>query len=227
MTSIAPAPWSLEGSGYILLCRFSEEFIKNHAHMDPRLLRAFNGGLGTLMLVDYQQSNVGPYQELLLIPGRLRLDRRGYFHIPQIYVSSQDSIDNGRKNWGIPKRLATFKMEQKAGYEEIIVTSQEGSKGRFQFKPKGPRVPFTTALLPKAFKRLIQFDDADRCLLTQISGSGKMQWLKVQDINIEASLMAPVSKQHVLAAIKVPDFKLCFPTAEELDKQQLALSVTD
>lgn len=222
--TIAPAPWSLQGTGYILLCRFDEAFVKKHCQMDSRLLQCFSGGLGTLMLVDYSESNVGSYQELLLIPGRVKLDGKGYFHIPQIYVSSQDSIASGRHNWGIPKQMAEFSFATDSKQDEIRVQSQEGHSGRFVFKPVGPKLAFTTALLPGAFKRLVQFDEHDRCLLTQIRGSGKMQWLNIEHMEIDPQLMAPVCASHVLAAIKVPDFKLRFPLAVELDKQQLALS---
>jgi acetoacetate decarboxylase len=63
------------------------------------------------MLVDYEQSPVGPYQELLFIPGRFQFGRRRYYMVTQIYVSTQVSVENGQENWGIPKQLAQFHFE--------------------------------------------------------------------------------------------------------------------
>lgn len=77
----------------------------------PGSLRAsFVGGYGALMLVDYSESNCGPYRELLLIPGSFRVRDKTLASISRIFVSTTESLASGRRNWGIPKELADFSV---------------------------------------------------------------------------------------------------------------------
>src|SRR5262245_61022490 len=102
---IVPPPWRLTGSGYILLYRwFPRDFVAVQGQVPPALAGSFKGGASAVMVVNYENSEVGPYRELLFIPG---LFERG-FSITRTYVSSQASVDSGRANWGIPKQLAEF-----------------------------------------------------------------------------------------------------------------------
>ncbi|KAH9042790.1 hypothetical protein EDB85DRAFT_1095808 [Lactarius pseudohatsudake] len=72
----------------------------------------WNGGLVGLVLVRYEDSPVGPYDELALsFHGFANPHQRSTsWRITNIYVSSLQSVWNGRKNWNIPKHLARFKF---------------------------------------------------------------------------------------------------------------------
>ncbi len=70
MTKIFLPPWDLEGQGYFLLFRFDREFI-NHEGRFPEGVVA-DGGFGCVAVVNVLSSNVGPYGELLFIPGKGR-----------------------------------------------------------------------------------------------------------------------------------------------------------
>lgn len=61
-----------------------------------------------------QTSGVGPYRELLFIPGAFHINGRYTFSIPKIYVSTETSVNSGIKNWGIPKEVADFTVEDQA-----------------------------------------------------------------------------------------------------------------
>jgi hypothetical protein len=72
MVTRYPAPWSLEGCGYILAYRFPRAMKGNPFFTsDIRGAGEFSG-FGTVMLVDYRESTAGPYRELLFSPGRFR-----------------------------------------------------------------------------------------------------------------------------------------------------------
>ncbi|KWU41787.1 hypothetical protein RHOSPDRAFT_36675 [Rhodotorula sp. JG-1b] len=123
---VAPAPWSLTGQGWIipLHTHFSTTPIPIPPAAYAPLERGteadqsdrFHGGVGFVMLVRYKSSDVGPYDELIYVPGLF--SRRSpsqqqqpveYFPaITRIYVSTDESVYNGRKNWGIPKHRANF-----------------------------------------------------------------------------------------------------------------------
>lgn len=69
----------------------------------------FIGGQGLVQLVSYSESPVGPYDELIYVPGRWKYEHNDpAFRITRIYVSTKESTENGRRNWNIPKQVANF-----------------------------------------------------------------------------------------------------------------------
>ena len=80
----------------------------------------FKGGLGAVMVVRYEDTPVGPYDELILVPGNFTVPQPsngGLLKIPKkalrisrIYVSQRTTVYNGRLNWNIPKHLARFEF---------------------------------------------------------------------------------------------------------------------
>ncbi|EEB98868.1 hypothetical protein MPER_01549, partial [Moniliophthora perniciosa FA553] len=70
----------------------------------------FVGGPGMILVVQYDDSPVGPYDELIYVPGRFKhKDGTEALRITRIYVSTKESTENGRRNWNIPKQVAKFK----------------------------------------------------------------------------------------------------------------------
>ncbi|NOS55010.1 MAG: hypothetical protein HOP37_01990, partial [Cyclobacteriaceae bacterium] len=116
---IASAPWKLTGSGYILLYRFPKAFVAEHGFLVDFQKEKFVSGWGAVMLVDYKTSPVGPYRELLFIPGIFSFNKKKVFSISKIYVSTQNSVINGIENWGIPKELADFRWSKERSSEHI------------------------------------------------------------------------------------------------------------
>jgi len=85
IAAVAPAPWPLRADGYALVLR-----------------QPSGRGVRCAMFVDYAASPVGPYRELLMIDRTIAIAGRRFPTISSIYVSTQESVDNGRRNWGIP-----------------------------------------------------------------------------------------------------------------------------
>ena len=101
-----------------------------------------------MIIVDYKSSDAGPYSELLFIPGKLHINGGRWHRITKIYVSTMDSVLNGRKNWAIPKELADFKFSQNGNIEEVKVSKGGRTFFRAGMKVWGPRFPVSTKLLP-------------------------------------------------------------------------------
>jgi len=115
-----PPPWALRGTGYVLLYWFQRYEFRLKAFTQPALSDHWRGGLGALVWMDYRQSPVGPYREILFIPGRFAFNGRRDWSISRIYVETLASVIGGRANWGIPKDLATFTTEQRPDGTEIL-----------------------------------------------------------------------------------------------------------
>jgi hypothetical protein len=63
----------------------------------PEAAGAFNGGLGMMQIVRYHDSPVGPYDELILVPGYFQVPgtKREMVRVTRIYVSQKDTCWNG------------------------------------------------------------------------------------------------------------------------------------
>ncbi|KAL4862130.1 hypothetical protein BDV12DRAFT_49811 [Aspergillus spectabilis] len=104
-----------------------------------------NGWLKGVMIVRYEDTDVGPYDELILIPGTAVNPNTGKseMRISTIYVSTDASVWNGRRNWNIPKHRAIFdfKPVDKADLELRVYHPPDSPA------PLNPKVPFFTVLL--------------------------------------------------------------------------------
>lgn len=219
-----PAPWNLTGSGLILVLR----------------------GLRVLMVVDYQSSNCGPYQELLYIPGKAHIGGQRRYTISDIYVSAMASVVNGRANWGIPKVLADFKRTQngarvrmalsasarRAGdaspqrplAEEVYAerpqwVSQGGSEPFFtvDYESYGPSIPISTAYIPGLFTRLGQVAE-NGTFLYQPFAQGRATVAKIHELKVhDSSLFPAIERKEVLMAFAVEPFAMVFPESEKID----------
>lgn len=165
------------------------------------------------MLVNYHRSPVGPYGELLFIPALYTIKGRVYFTISKIYVDSQSSLINGRKNWGIPKEYAGFdwQMENKTT-AKIMVKSGEKEIFNATIQKTGISFPISTALMP--FRFLQDFEG--RQIITSPKGSG---WAKLARPKIHAvnpDYFPDISLMKPLLSLSVEPFRLTFPPAEGL-----------
>ncbi|KAI8444883.1 hypothetical protein BY996DRAFT_6435003 [Phakopsora pachyrhizi] len=112
----------------------------------------FLGGFGTVQLVRYYKSPIGPYDELLIVPGKFSLPKElsgssSGLRIPTIYVSTPQSVYNGCHHWNIPKKLARFEfIENPALHGEFEV------KIYHQFNS-------SNEILDKSIPQQIQFSD--------------------------------------------------------------------
>ena len=205
-----PAPWTLSGKGHILLYKFSKTFAEEKTNLPEFLEGHFAGGFGTLMLVDYSTSDAGPYGELLLIPGKFKHKGKRLNTISKIYVSTMTSVENGRKNWGIPKELADFSFQSTdPDTEKVSIFSGVNTIAQFTLKSGKLSFPVNTKLLPFP---LVQYHEG-KYYYTTFQGGGTGKLARLKDVHINPQLFPDVSGFKPLIAIKVEPFKITFPVA--------------
>lgn len=205
-----PAPWNLNGNGYMFLYKFKKDFIKNCSFISEDMKKLYVGGLGCMMIVNYKQSNCGPYGELLFIPGKFRCSEGKKNSITKIYVSSIDSVENGRINWGIPKENSDFEFE-KTNNKIIQIKLSKDNKPFFNVKIKkyGPSFPVTTKLLPFPLAQFLN----EQSFFTDFSGKGTGRLCKLSDLAIDRSGFEELDKVKPLIGIAVDNFNITFPKA--------------
>jgi hypothetical protein len=205
-----PAPWRLRGSAYILLYRFPRDFVLDAGFVPAALRDRYLGGLGVVMLVDYESSEGGPYLELLLLPGRFRLAGKRRYSITKIYVSTAASVDNGRANWAIPKELAQFSFAPEVARRQRVsvrlggepILEAELQRGRLP-------LPVSTALLPFPLAQ----PDGERTLVTSFSGRGVGYRARLESLRVNSRLFPDISAVRPIFALALRPFRVVFPEA--------------
>jgi Acetoacetate decarboxylase (ADC) len=137
--SVAPAPWQTTCTVTAWLHPVDADALAAY----PDTIRPARPGLVAWALVRYADTPVGPYSELAAT--LLAADGDGYGHIPFIVVDSLPSIVGGRRNWLLPKALASF--DRSADGRAVTVRGAEPAVPAWsvavQLEPAGPPAPVT------------------------------------------------------------------------------------
>ncbi len=203
-----PAPWKLRGRGYIILYRFKKDFVNERGNIPEFLKGKFAGGFGSIMLVDYEESNAGPYSELLFIPGKFHHKNKRLHTISKIYVSTMESVENGIENWAIPKEPANFSFDKSGtGLESVDIKSGRKNIMKISLRSRGLPFPVNTKLMPFP---LVQYRD-NKYYYTTFEGKGKGRIAAVDSISVNPELFPDVSNIKPAVVIKVEPFNIVFP----------------
>lgn len=205
---IAPAPWHLRGDGYMIFYKFSRAFIEQEGILPPEWPVRFAGFFGAIMLVDYRETPVGPYRELLFIPGKFNTPLGKKMSITHISVDSEASTRSGRANWGIPKVTHAFAAHKNGNAERQQVFAPDGQPFfDIEMRHYGPSFPITTALIPMQLYQILD----GKTFLTKPTGSGWAKLARVESLKINKHYFPNVSDCKPLLALRVQDFKMVFP----------------
>jgi hypothetical protein len=211
----APAPWQLSGRAYIGALALPEQQRMAEAGTPERLGRP-GGRLSTLMFVDYEDSNVGPYYELLFIPGHFPFaDGRRHPSIGRIYVSSQASVDNGRANWGIPKDRADFRVYREAHQDRVEVSQNGQVFARLTLRHRGPSLPVPGGLIPSRWRTLGQVRDGQTFLYAP-KASGWLSRARLAHVWADGEHFPAIQHGKVRGTGYLSGFDMTFPEARIL-----------
>jgi hypothetical protein len=213
---LAPAPWELEGCGYIVLLRLDPNAEDAVLAVPPPLRGKRAGRLAILMLVDYSRSPVGPYRELLFIPGRYPFeDGKRHYTISRIVVSTWASVVNGRRNWGIPKEQAEFRVQTDPlvpAVEDITVGPADHAMAHLRFKRMAPPLPAPGALIPASLRTLAQHHEG-KLFIYCPEASAVIRPARLLQADFDPEQFPDLNGCPTLATIKVDRFRMRFPAA--------------
>lgn len=147
--------WVFALSGLSQTSSFPAGFAAEHEAEVLTTGGEFIGGPGLVQIVSYSESPVGPYDELIYVPGRWKYKDGTVAHrITRIYVSTKESTENGRRNWNIPKQVADFSITTASNGSTTIIVTNPGSSTPFFHVTTTPvpvlsyiPIPFNTRML--------------------------------------------------------------------------------
>lgn len=212
-----PAPWQLRASAYVFAVRMPEDVLDQAAFVPAELVPRRKNRISVVMVVDYAHSDVGPYRELLVAPASFAHAQGTYPSITRIYVSSYESVVNGRINWGIPKDRADFERGPSAPSQpdtEILRVSRDGHAfAELVVRPYGPTLPITSWLLPPSLRTLVQHWHGQTYRFT-LKASGKVRMAGVERWSFDPNYFPDLARGRVLGGAYLPNFEMLFPVAE-------------
>lgn len=211
---LVPAPWELSGQAYVISVRMPREVLEHESFIPAGLAHASRSSTAYLMFVDYAQSNIGPYRELLYIPGKLRFGTDRFLSITRIYVSSWESVINGENNWGIPKDRCDFEVSYgKDGIERIALTAVDGTRfAELELQTRGLPLPALGHLVPERYRKLAQLKDGKRYTYAP-KARGWFKFARVRNLKFDSRYFPDLSKGTAVRAIKLTHFDMVFPVA--------------
>ncbi|TAM11890.1 MAG: hypothetical protein EPN72_07625 [Nevskiaceae bacterium] len=209
-----PAPWTLTGRGWILLIRLPPQQLDDPRFVPDPLRGRRHGRYALMMAVDYAHSPVGPYRELLYIPGRFDFADGRRYSITHIYVSTQTSVVSGRRNWGIPKQRCDFSVEAAPnGATHFAAQLDDGTAfAQLELRAHGPRLPFSSAIVPGIFKTLSQLHDGYQ-FTYRPTARGHVRLARVTGMAFDGRHFPDCAAGHVAACVEVTDFQMTFPVS--------------
>jgi len=212
--AVAPAPWRLQGDAWIFLMSMPKEIMATAAFTPEALRGREAGGLSAAMVVNYTASNVGPYQEILWIPGFFRFADRKRLSITRIFVSTWDSVENGQRNWGIPKDRADFHISAERDDVEHVVVAKNGQVfADFRVKKTGFSLPVPALPLPKAMGEVGQIMDGQEFFYSP-SIRGKFAGAKFLGGTFASEQFPDLTNGRILTGVRITDFVMNFPVSE-------------
>lgn len=211
---LAPAPWYLEGSGYIMVVQLPDTMSDDELFVPDTLKGKRKGRMAALMFVDYSQSDVGPYHELLFVPGSFRFNRSTHRSITRIYVSTMESVVNGNINWGIPKERCDFSVEYGPQEDRIALTGDDGTCfAELTFRPRKMfRIPTRASLIPQKLRTLGQHRQGQQFLFAPNS-KGHVKPASLVNARFDSRYFPDITQGKVISCWKVTDFRMEFPVA--------------
>lgn len=208
----APAPWTLLGRGYICAFRAPAELLDEQSFIPQSLHgKRCSSRFCYMMFVDYSDSPVGPYHELLFIPGSFPFeDGKKHLSISRIFVSSLDSVVNGQRNWGIPKDVAQFDVRYGENGVDRVRVSRDGKVfAEMDFKSWPISLPFTSAILPKSWVTLGQHHEG-QSYVYQPSAKGWVRPGSLRHAKFDPAVFPDLAQATSLLTVGVPKFNMAF-----------------
>lgn len=211
----APAPWQLRGQGYIFAVLLPDEVVREQSAMPASIAASRRGRVAYAMFVDYAESDVGPYHELLFIPGSFDFGDGRRPSITRIYVSSQESVVNGRENWGIPKERCDFVVSYGADrVDHIRLRADDGTVfADIQLEHKYLKLPMPAQWVPERLRTLSQHWEGRQFTFAP-EANGHFKWASVLNWSFDPQYFPDLARGRVLGAFKITDFRMVFPKAE-------------
>lgn len=203
------APWRLKGKGFAFYYQFDKNFILDKTFLPNNFKSSGFGTMGVVMLINYTDSPVGEFNELLIAPAKFDTSGIRKYYISKSYVDSKEAMAAGRKNWGIPREMARFDWKENGDITNIKVFKEEFEFFDISIRTGTYHIPINTTLFPI---NLYQEIDGEGFHVNP-GGKGVGKPARIIEGHAEEELFPNIFDYRTSMAIKVDPFNFLFPEA--------------
>jgi hypothetical protein len=197
-----------KGCGYIFLYKFDEEFVRLETFLPEVLKNNYCGGLGAVIYLNYAESPVGAFEELLFIPGKFCYRGEKNHFISRAYTSTESAIKEGFEKWHLKKEKATFSHEKLQNHtENITAYVNEDDFASFELKTGKFKIRMNT--IKRLKFSLMQLHD-DVPVKIDYSGRLTAKFSKLESIKIRPAFFPDIAKFTPLGIFKLQNLVLRF-----------------
>jgi hypothetical protein len=215
----AKAPWDMTGDAYVLMLKMPEGMLDTQCFVPDSLMGLRLGSPSQVMYVDYKSSPVGPYKELLFMPGKFRFGKKVCKTISKIFVSTRESVVNGVENWGIPKTLARFETRTTPdGHERILVSAEDLVFADLTFSVYSFAFPYSDGWVPERFKAMAQ-PYQGKIYFYAPTTRATIKRARLRKSRIDARLFPDISQGKPLQCVRLQAFRMHIPAAAILTQR--------
>ncbi|MCQ2188948.1 MAG: hypothetical protein MJZ00_03395 [Paludibacteraceae bacterium] len=191
-----------EGNGYIFAYYFDEEFIGKDCFLSKDQKKNFKGGFGAVILANYKDSPVGPYQELLFIPGKFLLEGNESYVVTKAYCSSAKAMED---QVFCKKELADFKTEKIDDKTETISVTRDGKPiFRVEVQEWGFNIPMSSDMVKFPLASVVD----GKVINWDYKGNGDANFAKIEAIGVRPAKFPDVALFTPLVGIHFEKFSL-------------------
>lgn len=155
-------PWSTYGSGLIIPCIVPTKDVRVPDEFS--IVSTWRRTLGMLVYLEYVDPSPIPHRELMWLSAVVRCKDSSYrvperigpmYYVARMYGDSAHSLEPARKEWALPKTLASF---HRVG-NRVEVHAEDGTYLAFSWRPRGFtfHAPTQISTLQKGLGRIVCF----------------------------------------------------------------------
>lgn len=203
-----------KGKAYICVYNFDAEFVKKDSFQCQFLEGKASGGFGALIFVDYTETPVGPYQEVMFIPGKYEVGGESRYVATKCYVSKPEAIDANGDGFFGPKELAAFNVSMVDNSTIHLSVTKGRSKvlaleiGTWD----AISLPASSSIISFPFMQLLNGQER---LLWKYEARSAMNIAHLSSVQVRPAYFPDIAKFSPIVTLCLNNFELSFEPEKE------------
>ncbi|MBQ4035474.1 MAG: hypothetical protein II623_08435 [Paludibacteraceae bacterium] len=198
-----------KGKAYISVYNFSNDFVASEAFQTDFLKGKYDGGFGAVIYIDFKESPVGPYQEVLFIPGKYEVGGESRYVATKCYVSTPEAINNNSDGYFGHKELGTFHWTT-VGENTMHLSIHKGRTRLLTVEIgswSGFSLPASSNIITFPFMQILSGDER---LLWKYSAKSSMNLARLVSVQVRPAFFPDIAKYNPIVTLCFDNFELNF-----------------
>ncbi len=199
-----------KGKAYISIYNFKENFVKKDCFISDYLKDKYRGGFGAMIFADYSKSGIGPYQELLFIPGKFELGGEERYLVTKAYVNEPAAVNENGEGYFGHKKVAKFRVETLTDNKTLIAVNSLKGEPIVKMEMRnwcGVKLPISSSVTNFPLMQLLK---GNRRYLWKYEGQGNITMAKIESAQVRPAYFPDIAQETPMVTFLIDDFSFDF-----------------